>query len=43
MDAQKQVINIIKRPIDIDVKYDFEISIYQQTAPRNQVFNYQRD
>ena len=34
MDAQKRVINIIKRPIDIDVKHTFEISTYSQTAPR---------
>ena len=31
----KRRINIIKRPIDIDVKYTFEISTYPQTVSRN--------
>ena len=39
MVAQKRVIDIIKRPTDIDVKYTFEISTYPQTAPRNYVFS----
>ena len=35
MDAQKWVINIIRRPIDINVKYTFQISKCPQTGPRN--------
>ena len=35
MDAQKQVINIIIRPTDIDVKHTFELLTYPQTALKN--------
>ena len=37
---QWPVINIIKRPIEIDVKYTFEISTHPQTVQPGQVFSY---